>query len=189
MPRKTLLTAAIFLGCSVLASIAPSSAAQSHNNPSREQATNAIRISAYEMMKAFLTVDVGGFKRRAARRTLQLVNLVYEAAREDPRFQEQLRTARITNSDEFLGYFMQGMATQYLQAVPLSPEGAARRVADGSIVSFISDSEAKIIVGDAEFARAKLVTKEWKIDLTDSLKKSVLKEVDDPAMRARIKSL
>jgi hypothetical protein len=56
-------------------------------------------------------------------------------------------------------------------------------------VSFISDSEARIVGGDSEVARALLVKGEWKIDLTDSLKKAVLKEINNPELRARIKSL
>lgn len=140
-------------------------------------------------MKAFLTQDVASFKRHAAKRTLDLVGLVFEAARQDPRYQPELQNARITNPDQFLGYFLQGVATQYLQAVPLSPEAAARHVANDSTVSFVSDSEARITAGANEVARARLVGKVWKIDLTDSLKKPVLKEVNDPALRAKIKSL
>jgi hypothetical protein len=161
----------------------------SPQKPTREQAEKAIRASAYDMMKAFLTQDVATFKRHTAKRTLDLVGLVYEAARQDPRYQQELANARITNSDQFLGYFMLGMATQYLQSVPLSPEAAARRVSNDSRVLFISDSETRIIVGDTEIARARLVAKQWKIDLTDWLKRSVLKEVKDPDLRAKIKHL
>ena len=141
------------------------------------------------MMKAFLTQDVATFKRHSAKRTLELIDLAYESARQDPVYQQELQKAHIANSAQFLNYFMQGMASQYLQAIPLSPEAAARRVANDSTVSFISDSEARIAVGDAGFARAKLVARVWKIDLTDWLKKAVLKEVKDPELRARIKSL
>lgn len=141
------------------------------------------------MMKAFLTQDVANFKRHSAKRTLALIDLAYEAARQDPRYQQELQTARITNTSQFLSYFLQGMATQYLQGAPLSPEAAAIRVANDSTVTFISDSEARIIAGDSEVARARLVARVWKIDLTDSLKKAVLKEVNNPALRARIKSL
>src|SRR5712692_12038934 len=85
------------------------------DKPSRDESTKAIRAAAYEMMKAFLTQDVATFKRHSAKRTLDLVGLVYEAAREDPRYQQDLQNARITNADQFLGYFLQGMANQYLQ--------------------------------------------------------------------------
>jgi hypothetical protein len=186
---RSALYSAILLGCFVFFSVDPQTPSQSHQKPSRDDATKAIRASAYEMMKAFLTSDVLTFRRHSAKRMLDLVNLVYEAARQDPRYQQELQNARITNADQFLGYFLQGMATQYLQTVPLSPEAAARRVANDSTVSFITDSEAKILAGDNEVARARLVARQWKIDLTDSLKKAVLKEVSDPAMRARIKSL
>ena len=81
------------------------------------------------------------------------------------------------------------MANQYLQAALIPPEQAARRVANDSVVSFTGNSEARILVGDSEFARAKLVARQWKIDLTDFLKKAVLNEVKNPEMRARIKSL
>jgi len=189
MGKKALAASAVLLGCLIFASVAPASSAQSHHKPSRDEAEKVIRATAYEMMKAFLTSDVQTFKRHSAKRMLDLVSLVFEAARQDPRYQQELQNARITNADQFLSYFLQGMATQYLQTVPLSPEAAARRVANDSTVSFISDSEARIVAGDNEVARARLVARAWKIDLTDSLKKAVLKEVNDPAMRARIKSL
>jgi hypothetical protein len=73
--------------------------------------------------------------------------------------------------------------------MPLSPEAAATRVANDSTISFVSDSEARIAAGDSGFARARFVARAWKIDLTDWLKKSVLKEIKDPELRARIKSL
>jgi hypothetical protein len=189
MRMKAIASVAILLSCSVLSSITSASTAQSRHAPSRDEATKAIRASAYEMMKAFLTQDVETFKRHSAKRTLELVSLVYEAARQDPRYQPELQNARITNADQFLGYFLQGMATQYLQAMPLSPEAAARRAANDSTVSFISDSEARIVAGDAEVARARLVARQWKIDLTDSLKKAVLKEINNPELRTKIKSL
>jgi hypothetical protein len=188
MERRALY-AAILLGCFIFFSVNPPSPSQSRQKPSRDQAEKAIRIAIFETMKAVLTVDVKALKQHAARRTLDLANLVYEAAREDPRLQEELRNGRVTNSDEFLRFFMQGIANQYLQAAPMSPEQAARRVATDAVVSFTSDSEARIRVGDSEFARAKLVARQWKIDLTDSLKRAVLKEVTNPEMRARIKSL
>jgi len=179
----------VLLTWSIVPSFPLASPAISQRKTTRAQAENAIRASIFETMKAFLTGDIKTLKQRVAKRTLDLVDLVYEAAREDPLLQSELRTARITNADEFLRFFMQGMANQYLQAAPISPEQAARRVANDSVLSFTGDSEARIIVGDAEFARAKLVAKAWKIDLTESLKKAVLKEVKNPEMRARIKSL
>jgi len=188
MRRKALHTA-ILLGCFIFFSVDSASLSQSHPKPSRDESTKAIRATAYSMMKAFLTQDVPTFKRLSAKRTLQLVSLTFEAAREDSQYKQELENAHITKADQFLGYFLQGMANQYLQAVPLSPEAAARRAANDSTVTFIGDSEAKISAGSNEVARARLVGREWKIDLTDWLKRGVLAEVKDPAMRARIKSL
>jgi|SRR6185503_17024115 len=189
MRRKTILAAALSLIMALLGGVAPARVLQSYRKPSRDESTKAIRATAYSMMKAFLTQDVATFKRLSARRTLQLVSLTFEAAREDSQYKQELQTAHITNADQFLGYFLQGMANQYLQAVPLTPEAAARRAANDSTVTFISDSEARIAAGNSEVARARLVGREWKIDLTDWLKRGVLAEVKDPAMRARIKSL
>lgn len=188
MRRRALASTAMLLGWSIVAGLFFSIPGLAYDKPSRAQAEKALRASIYDTMKAFLTVDVEEFKRRSTQRTLKLVDLVYEAAREDPRFQDEFRTARITNAQEFLRFFLQGMANQYLQAAPMSPEQAAKRVANAAVVSFNTDFEARIIVGDSEFARAKFVAKEWKIDLTESLKKAVLKEVTSPEMRARIKS-
>lgn len=140
-------------------------------------------------MKALLTGDVKTVKRLSAPRTLDLISLVYEAAREDPRLREDLRNARVTNPDEFLRFFMQGIANQYLQAAPMQPEQAARKVANDAVISFANQSEARIVVAGSDFARARLAAREWKIDLADSLKKAVLREVKNPEMRARIKSL
>lgn len=186
MLRRTI---AILVACFIFFSIDPPSPAQSQHKPSREEATKAIRATVYDMMKAFLTQDVATFKRHSAKRTLDLVSLTYEAARQDPRYQPELQNARITNADQFLGYFLQGVATQYLQAMPLSPEAAARHFASDSIVSFVSDSDARITTGANEVARARLAGRVWKIDLTDSLKKAVLREVNNPELRAKIKSL
>jgi hypothetical protein len=141
------------------------------------------------MMKAFLTQDIAGFKRHSAKRTLDLISLAYEAARNDSVYQQELQKARITNADQFLGYFLQGMANQYLQAIPLSPEAAAVKVSNESSVTFVSDSEARIAVGASGFARARLIAKVWKIDLADWLKKAVLDEIKDPELRARIQKL
>jgi len=163
--------------------------AQSRQTQSREDATKAIRKTAYEMMKAFLTQDVATFKRHSAKRTLDLVELAYQAARQEPRYQEEFQKAGITNTDQFLSYFMLGMATQYLQGMPLSPEAALARVANDSTVTFVSDSDARIVLRGTGFARAKLVSRAWKIDLTDWLKEPVLKEVSNPELRARIKAL
>jgi len=187
--RKTPAVTALCLVWLIHTSAALLTPAQSRHKTSQDESTTAIRKSAYEMMKAFLTQDVATFKRHSAKRTLDLINLAYEAARQDPVYQQELQKAQIANANQFLSYFLQGMANQYLQAIPLSPEAAALKVANDSTVTFISDSEARIALGDSGFARAKLVSRVWKIDLTDWLKKAVLKEVKDPDLRARIKSL
>lgn len=187
--KKAITIAVILLSLFRSAGASSSGPLQSHHKPTRDESTRAIRATAYSMMKAFLTQDVATFKRLSARRTLQLVSLTFEAARDDTQYKQELGNAHITNADQFLGYFLQGMANQYLQAVPLTPEAAARRAANDSTVTFITDSEARIAAGNSEVARARLVGKEWKIDLTDWLKRGVLAEVKDPQMRARIKSL
>lgn len=188
MRRRASITG-VLLMWSILAGVPLVRPAIPQGKPSRDLATKAIRESIFKTMRAFLTGDVKTFKHRSAKRTLNLVNLAYEMARTDSRLQEELRNARITSADEFLGFFMQGMANQYLQASPVPPEQAARRVANDVVVSFAGQSEARILMGESEFARAKLVAGEWRIDLTDSLKKAVLREVKNPEMRARIKSL
>src|SRR6266404_3381530 len=167
MARRTLYTA-ILLGFIVF-TVDTTSLAQAPPKPSRDEATKAIRATIYEMMKAFLTQEVATFKKHAAKRTLDLVGLTY--------------------ADQFLSYFMLGLATQYLQTMPLSPEAAAKHAANDSTVTFASDTLANIVVNNVEVAHARLAGKQWKIDLTDWLKKGVLREVTDPAIRARIKSL
>ena len=185
--KKAVTTTSIFLLLSTFSSTA--GALSTNLQRSRDEATKEIRKTAYEMMKAFLTQDVATFKRHSAKRTLDLINLAYEAAQQEPRYQPELQKAGITNADQFLSYFMLGMATQYLQGMPLSPEAAATRVANDSTVSFLSDSDARIILRNTGFARAKIVARAWKIDITDWLKEPVLKEVNNPELRANIKSL
>ena len=186
MKQKPTVTGAILLIWSMLVSLSTLGATE---NPSRAESEKAIRKSAYEMMKAFLTQDVATFKRYSAKRTLDLIDLAYVAARQDPRYQQELQKANIANTEQFLGYFLQGMANQYLQAVPLSPEAAALKVSKDSTVTFLSDSEARIAVAASGFARARLLARVWKIDLTDWLKKAVLGEVKDPELRAKIQRL
>jgi hypothetical protein len=186
--RKASRAGVLLLTWTLLNNFTAAGPLQSHS-VTRDESTKAIRATAYAMMKAFLTQDVATFKRLSAKRTLQLVSLTFEAARKDSRYQQELQNAKITSADQFLGYFLQGMATQYLQSAPLSPEAAARRVANDSAVSFVSNSEARILAGDSEVARARLVARQWKIDLTDALKRAVLREVKDPELRERIKSL
>ena len=181
--------AAILLGCFIFLTTAPTGPSQSREKPTRDEATIAIRKSAYEMMKAFLTLDVPVFKNHSAKRTLDLITLTYEAARQDPIYQQELKKANIGNADRFLSYFLQGMAAQYLQSIPLSPEAASRKVANDSTISFINDSEARIVVGNSGFARARRTAGIWKIDLTDWLKPTILKELKDPELRARIQRL
>src|SRR4030095_16067407 len=185
MRKKGIVTGAIIIWSLWMTIAALASPAK----PSRSESEKAIRQTAYEMMKGFLTQDVATFKRHSAKRTLDLIDLAYEAARQDPRYQQELQKAHIANADQFLGYFLQGMANQYLQAIPLSPEAAALRVSKDSTVTFDSDSQARIAVAASGFARARVVARVWKIDLTDWLKKAVLSEVKDPELRARIKSL
>ena len=187
MARRTLYSI-ILTGCFIL-SVGSATLAQSPRQPSREEATKSIRATVYEMMKAFLTQEVATFKKHAAKRTIDLVGLTYEAAQKDPRYQGELQSAGVTNADQFLSYFMLGLATQYLQTMPLSPEAAAKHAANDSTVTFASDTLANIVVNNVEVAHARLAGKQWKIDLTDWLKKGVLREVNDPAIRARIKSL
>lgn len=174
---------------SILAALLFLGHVQTRPATSRAESEKTIRKASQEMMKAFLTQDVQTFKRHSAKRTLDLIDLAYEAAKGDPRYQQELQKAGITTSGQFLGYFMVGMATQYLQTVPVSPEVAAQKVANDSTVTFLSDSEARISFAQSAFARAKLDSKGWKIDLTDWLKKPVLKEVTDPDIRAKIKNL
>src|SRR5215510_2748102 len=186
MKQKTIAFAAVLIIWSLVGS---ATSLGSIDKRSRDESTKAIRAAAYEMMKAFLTQDVATFKRHSAKRTLDLIEVAYQAARQEPRYQEEFQKAGITNTDQFLSYFMLGMATQYLQGMPLSPEAASARVANDSTVTFVSDSDARIVLRGTGFARAKLVSRAWKIDLTDWLKEPVLKEVSNPELRARIKAL
>ena len=180
MKHRIILTAAIALALIPTASATPDKRAESEK---------AIRKAAYEMMKAFLTQDIATFKRLTTKRTLDLIDLTYEAARRDPTSQQELQKANINTSEQFLRYFIVGMSNQYLQSMPLSPEAASIKVSNESTITFNSDSDARIVLANSGFARARLTARAWRIDLADWLKKSVLQEIKDPDLRARIQRL
>lgn len=181
MKHRTVFTAAL-----VLALIPITASAISDK---RAESEKAIRKAAYEMMKAFLTQDVATFKRLTTKRTLDLIDLTYEAARRDPTYQQELQKANINTADQFLRYFIVGMSNQYLQSVPLSPEAASIKVANESTITFNTDSDARIVLANSGFARARLTARAWRIDLADWLKRSVLSDIKDPELRARIQRL
>ena len=142
------------------------------------------------MMKAFLTQDVATFKRLSAKRTLQLVSLTFEAAREDSQYKQELANRSYHQCRPVSGLLPAGHGKSVSSSRPALARSAppdARLTTHPSLSS--ADSEARIAAGNSEVARARLVGKEWKIDLTDWLKRGVLAEVKDPQMRARIKSL
>ena len=68
MKQKSMISATIALGWSILISVTVVGLPET---PSRDKAEKAIRAAAYEMMKAFLTQDVTTFKRHSAKRTTQ----------------------------------------------------------------------------------------------------------------------
>src|SRR5215813_10763221 len=98
MNRNSIAAIGVLLICSSIANPSPARAVQAQHKPSRDDSTQAIRATAREMMKAFLTVDVATFKRHSAKRTLDLVGLVFQAAQQEPRYQQEMQKANITNA-------------------------------------------------------------------------------------------
>ena len=178
------------LGCFIILTSRPLCQSQSHPKPSRAESEKAIR-------KIGLRNDEGVPHpgRRNLQTSLGEANTgprrpCLRSARQDPRYQQELQKARITNADQFLGYFLQGMANQYLQAMPLISR--SRGTEESPTTQPLRSSaipRPDRRRGDSGFARARLVAQAWKIDLTDWLKKAVLKEIKDPELRAKIKSL
>jgi hypothetical protein len=155
---------------------------------SRVEAEKAIRQATFETMKAFILADARSFKLRVTQRTIQLLSLAQDALRQDGRYSEELRRAGINNFDQFLEYIFRNLSPQFAALAPASPEKAAEKVASQSQISFINNSEAKILFNNAELARARLAGSRWQIDLTDMIKKILLEEITDPQMKAKIKN-
>lgn len=153
---------------------------------SRADAEKAIRRSAYETTKAFLSASVKSFRQNVTERSISVFRSTFDLFRQDAKYKDELQRAGVTTFDQFLEYIMLGMSPRL--AGPLTPDKAAEKISTESQMSFISNSEAKILFNNSEFARARLSAGQWKIDLTSTIKRILLEEVENPQMKAKIKT-
>lgn len=153
---------------------------------SRADAEKAIRRAAYETTKAFLTANVKNFRQNVTERSISVFRSTFDLFRQDAKYKDEMQRAGVTSFDQFLEYIMLGMSSRL--AGPLAPDKAAEKISAESQTSFISNGEAKILFNNSEFARARLIGAQWKIDLTSTIKRILLEEVEDPQMKAKIKN-
>ncbi len=153
---------------------------------SRADAEKAIRRSAYETTKAFLSANVRVFKQNVTERSISVFRSTFDLFRQDAKYRDDLQRAGVSSFDQFLEYIMLGMSPRL--AGPLAPAKAAEKISNESQMSFINNAEAKILFNNSEFARALLSRGQWKIDLTQTIKRILLEEVGDPQMKAKIKN-
>jgi hypothetical protein len=146
----------------------------------------AIRRAAYETTKAFLSANVRLFKQNVTDRSISVLRSTFDLFQQNPKSKSELQRAGVASFDQFLEYIMLGMAPRL--AGPLAPDKAAEKISGESQISFINKAEAKILFNNSEFARARLSRAQWKIDLTATIKRILLEEVEDPQMKARIKT-
>ena len=135
----------------------------------RSASEKLIRAALYEIGLATLTGDAKTFKKRAAKRTLDLYDTVFAELATNPKIKEQSRQAGITNGEGFLEYTFRSAARQTSSTPQAKLEEFAR---EGSVVplTFVSDTEA---AGENRIGSLKAVFEDhdWKIDIADSLKK------------------
>ncbi|MEW6208447.1 MAG: hypothetical protein AB1631_08765 [Acidobacteriota bacterium] len=149
-------------------------------------AERAIRRTAYETTKAFLSANVRLFKQNVTERSISVLRSTFDLFQQNPKSKDELQRAGVASFDQFLEYIMLGMSPRL--AGPLAPDKAAEKISNESQLAFISNTEAKILFNNSEFARARLSRAQWKIDLTTTIKRILLEEVEDPQMKAKIKN-
>jgi hypothetical protein len=137
------------------------------------------------MALATLKGDAAKFKKHAAKRTLGLYDLVFAELSSNPAVKEHFQNSGVTTGEGFLELGMRAVAS-HAAAMPAEKlESLAREQASGDL-KFVSDTEATG-VGPAGTYRAVLENNDWKIDITDILKKTYLQSLPlGPDSKARI---
>ncbi|MBC7911415.1 MAG: hypothetical protein H7Y30_12990 [Pyrinomonadaceae bacterium] len=188
MNKSILITAlVVFAGAYMILAARPV-CAQAAATPSREASEKAIRTIVYESAMSAQTGDVKLYRRNLAKRSFELVKLVYQGLQELPEDNQVLIENNFDTVDKFLdATFVQG-ASQYANLSKEKKEDNARAQAAGKI-TFLSDKEAVIAVGDSSL---RLVWEDnaWKVDETETGKKMWLQNFQfKQATREKIEKL
>ncbi len=179
--KKTLLTCAITL----LASLAalsqnptpspPSEPSLSRPSLDRAESERAIRASLYEVSLAMLTGDADQVRRRAAQRTLDFHDLLFAELSLIQRFRDQLRREGVKTGADFLNFTMRTVARQ-MASTPRERLEELARQQSAIPLTFLSDTEATG-QNTSGTIRAVFERGEWRIDLTDPLRRYYLRTV------------
>lgn len=145
---------------------------QASSTADRAASEKAIRVALYEIAFAALTGNTKAFKQRAAKRTLGLYDLVFAELSANPKSNEQFRKLGVTNGAGFLDFGFRAVANRSA-AAPRSKLEELAREQSGSPLTFVSDKEATAQNNNGVF-KAVLEDNDWKIDMTEALKKSLL---------------
>ena len=138
----------------------------------RAGSEKAIRVALYETALAALTGNTKAFMRHSAKRTLGLYDLVFAELSANPKSNEQFRKLGVTNGEGLLDIGFRAVASRSA-ATPRSKLEALAREQSASPITFISDKEATGQHKNGPF-KAVLEDDDWKIDITEALKKSLL---------------
>ena len=141
-------------------------------SPARAESEKAIRVVLYEISVAAQSGDAKTFKKHAAQRTLKFYDSLVEELLTNPKVKEQLGRANVTKGDGFIDLSFRSVA-QRASATPRSKIEEFAREYQKSPLTFVSDTEAKV---ETKAGMLKVVREadEWKVDITESLKKGLL---------------
>lgn len=132
----------------------------------------AVREALYGMSLATLSGDAVAFKKYAAQRTFGFYDLVFSELATNPKVEEQFRKIDVTSGWKFIEFGLRTAARRAATTTPEKLQETARAQAAVTL-TFKSDEE---VTAPAQTGSLKIVLEkgEWKVDLTEPLKKSLL---------------
>jgi hypothetical protein len=186
MKSSLALVMLLVLGGLTVAARAPAVAMrQTASSPGRAEAEKAARGALYEMSLATQGGDAAKFKKFAAQRTLGLYDRVFSELETNPKVKEQLMQAGVTSGEKLLELGLRAVAKR-AAGVPAEKLQEYAREQAAIPLTFNGDKEA---TGETQAGPLKLVLEkgEWKIDVTETLKKPLLQSLPLSAdSRARL---
>lgn len=145
--------------------------------PAQEKAEpeKAVRESLYQMSLAAQGGDAAKFKRYAAQRTLGLYDLIFSELETNPKIKEQFKQAGVTSGEKLLEFGLRTVA-QRAASVPAEKLQEYAREQAAIPLTFNGDKEA---TGQTQAGplKVELEKGEWRVDLTETLKKNLLQSL------------
>lgn len=171
MKKRTSL--ALILFALLIHTAGPASlCAQDGAGSPRAEAEQSIRKVLYEQAMATLTGDTDKAWMFMSQRAVKFYDIVFEAFRENKTFKEQATQNGVNDAKGFFVFSMRAAAKQFESMPREKMEEAAREQAE-SPIAFVDDKKATVRTKGGVF-HAVLENDGWKIDASDSLKKSFL---------------